>query len=194
KKEDEGYKIGSDLTFKVNWKDGFVANTANNDFTFHIGGWMQYDNVFWTQSPLLRAPTGARAGPAQGVASGPFLGGINDLEDGTFFRRLRIMMDGNFWENYEYTLIWALENNQFSTSGLDEFWVGAKNIPVIGTARIGHVKNCIGLEGDMASSSRTMTFLERSSYSEAIELNQNFVTGLWLGNNYWDQRTTWSYV
>ena len=40
----------------------------------------------------------------------------------------------------------------------------------------------MGLEGDMASSSRCMTFMERSSYSEAIELNQNFVNGIWLGN------------
>ena len=49
----------------------------------------------------------------------------------------------------------------------------------------------MGLEGDMTASSRCMTFMERSSYSEAIELNQNFVTGLWLSNNYLDQRVTW---
>ena len=49
----------------------------------------------------------------------------------------------------------------------------------------------MGLEGDMTASSRCMTFMERSSYSEAIELNQNFVTGLWVSNNYLDQRVTW---
>ena len=49
----------------------------------------------------------------------------------------------------------------------------------------------MGLEGDMTASSRCMTFMERSSYSEAIELNQNFVTGLWASNNYLDQRVTW---
>ena len=44
----------------------------------------------------------------------------------------------------------------------------------------------------MTASSRCMTFMERSSYSEAIELNQNFVTGLWFSNNYFDQRMTWA--
>ena len=36
-----------------------------------------------------------------------------------------------------------------------------------------------------------MTFMERSSYSEAIELNQNFVTGLWMSNSYLDDRVEW---
>ena len=62
---------------------------------------------------------------------------------------------------------------------------------MIGTVRIGHVKDPVGLEGDMTASSRCMTFMERSSYSEAIELNQNFVTGLWASNNYLDERVTW---
>ena len=69
-------------------------------------------------------------------------------------------------------------------------WVGMKEIPLIGTIRVGHQKVPQGFEGDMVSSSKAMTFLERSAYSEAIELNQNFVTGIWLGNNYFDQRAT----
>ncbi len=190
-KKDAWYQVGTDLKMNTNWKEGLVFTTPHDDFSMHIGGWMQYDNVFWSQSNLLRKP---KDGAPAGVASGAPTGGIGDLEDGTYFRRLRIMTDGKFWENYEYTLIYAFENDQFNTAGLDEFWVGATNIPVIGTVRIGHVKNCIGLEADMSASSRTMTFLERSSYSEAIELNQNFVTGLWLGNNYFDQRATWSGV
>jgi phosphate-selective porin OprO/OprP len=194
KLEDEGFRVGSDLSMKATWKDGVVITTPQDDFSLHVGGWIQWDNVWWSQTPALRAAPGARAGPKQGVGSGPALGGIGDLQDGEYFRRERIMLDGKFWENYEYTLVFALENDQFLTSGLDEFWVGATNIPLIGTARFGHVKNCIGLEADMASSSRTMTFLERSSYSEAIEMNQNFVTGAWLGNNYFDQRATWSGV
>ena len=71
--------------------------------------------------------------------------------------------------------------------------MGETKIPVIGTVRVGHVKDPVGLEGDMTASSRCMTFMERSSYSQAIELDQNFVTGLWLSNNYFDQRATWSF-
>lgn len=190
----EWFAVGSDFKMSATWKNGFVVSTTRDDFSLHVGGWVQYDNVFWTQSPALLKAQGGFAGPKQGVASGARLGGIGDLEDGTFFRRERIQLDGKVWENYEYNFVFALENDTFNTNGLDEFWVGATNIPIIGTARVGHVKNCIGLEADMTGSSKTMTFLERSSYSEAVELNQNFVTGLWLGNNYFDQRATWSGV
>ena len=85
-----------------------------------------------------------------------------------------------------------LDNIQYGVVGLDEVWAGAKDVPFIGTIRVGHVKRPMGLEGDMTSSSRTMTFMERSPYSEAIEVNQTFVTGVWLGNCLLDERTTWA--
>jgi phosphate-selective porin OprO/OprP len=210
--EQNGYRIGSDLKMSANWKDGVWLTTRNNDFTMHIGGWVMYDNVWWDQSGALIPPPGASAGPvttvkiggktvqvSPRVLSGDRLGGIGDLQDGTSFRRVRFMMDGTFWENYEYTLILALENFQINTAtiggittGVDEFWVGAKNVPLLGTIRVGHVKAAHGLEGDMTASSRTMTFMERSSYSEAIENNINFISGLWIGNTYFDQRATWT--
>lgn len=192
--KDPWYQVGTDLKMSATWKNGVVFSTPHNDFSLHVGGWIQWDNVWWDQSVNLQKPPGLRVGKAQGVNTGIATGGIGDMQDGTFFRRERIMLDGKFWENYEYTLVFAHENGQFNTSGLDEFWVGATNIPLIGTIRLGHVKNALGLEADMASSSRTMTFLERSSYSEAIGRNENFVTGAWFGNNYWDQRATWTFV
>jgi phosphate-selective porin OprO/OprP len=103
-------------------------------------------------------------------------------------------MEGTVWDVFEYRLIPALENNQFSTAGLDEFWLGVNYLPVVGTIRVGHVKDACGLEGDMTSSSRTMTWLERSSYSEAIELSQNFVSGFWFHNSYLDDRTTYTFT
>ena len=64
-------------------------------------------------------------------------------------------MEGTFWETYEYRLNFAFENNQYSTVGLDEFWIGDNKLPVIGTVRVGHVKTPMGLEGDMNGSSRS---------------------------------------
>ena len=46
----------------------------------------------------------------------------------------------------------------------------------------------------MAASSRCMTFMERSTYSQSIELDQNFVNGLWLGNTWDDDRIFGSFV
>jgi phosphate-selective porin OprO/OprP len=196
KLETEGYRIGSLMDVRAYFSnEGYLwLKTPNDDFTMHIGYWIQYDNVWWTQQPLLRTPQDGRPGPKQGVASGAPLGGIGDLEDGTYFRRVRPLIEGTVWEIGEYRLNLALENVQFGLTGLDEFWVGVNKIPVIGTVRLGHVKTPMGLEADMTASSRCMTFMERSSYSEAIELNQNFVTGLWMGNNYFDQRATYTFA
>jgi phosphate-selective porin OprO/OprP len=186
--------VGSDMTAKVDFRNGgsfLYFATPDNSFTMHLGGWLQWDNVWWDQSQLLKTSQGARSGPASsGVASGANQGGIGELNDGEFFRRLRLVTEGTFWEQGVYRINWAFENDQFSTVGLDEVWFGAQELPVIGEVHLGHVKEPMGLEGDMSSSSRCMTFMERSSYSEAIELNQNFCTGLWVGNNY-DERITW---
>src|SRR6266446_1806374 len=75
----DGYRVGSDLNMKGSWKDGLLFSTPQQDFTLHLGGWVQYDNVFWNQSGLLRLAPGARPGAKQGVASGAALGGIGDL-------------------------------------------------------------------------------------------------------------------
>jgi phosphate-selective porin OprO/OprP len=194
--DEQGYVVGSDLSVQTNFRNGMFLwfATPNNDFTMHLGAWMQLDNVFWDQTPILKTAQGARAGPGPNYVSGDYLGGIGDLQDGIFFRRIRPFAEGTFYETGEYRLIPALENNQYNTCGLDEFWVGETQVPIIGTIRAGHVKSPMGLEGDMTASSRCMTFMERSSYSQAIELDQNFDTGLWMSNNYFDQRATWSFA
>ena len=195
-------QVGSDLSGIVFFKDGEFLNfsTPNKDFTMHLGGWVQWDNVWWNEAPQLKVNQTPKAGnqnaslASQNAGGGMNNGANGSLQDGDYWRRLRIVQEGTFWETGEYRFNWALENDQFSTVGLDEMWVGQNSIPVVGTVRVGHVKNALGLEGDMTSSSRCMTFMERSSYSEAIELNQNFVTGLWLGSSYADDRITYQAV
>ena len=174
-------EVGSDMSLKARFYNGagLMFESPNKDFTLHAGFWAQWDNVSWNQNALNNAKT---------------TGNIGYLNDGDYWRRIRPFVEGTFFETCEYRFNLALENDQFSTTGLDEFFIGIHSLPVLGTVRVGHVKNCIGLEGDMASSSRCMTFMERSSYSQAIELNQNFVNGLWFGNTACDDRFFYSGV
>jgi phosphate-selective porin OprO/OprP len=191
-------QVGSEMSGTiVLFKDGEFLNfsSPNRDFTMHLGGWVQWDNVWWNEPASLRVIQG-KAGNQAGIASGAASGGLNNgnfgsLQDGEYWRRLRLVQEGSFWETGEYRFNWAFENDQFSTLGLDELWVGQNQIPVIGSLRLGHVKTPMGLEADMSSSSRSMTFMERSSYSEAIELGQNFGTGIWAGGSYVDDRITY---
>jgi phosphate-selective porin OprO/OprP len=175
KLEDEGFKVGSDLKMSARWNpyQGVVIETPNKDFIAHVGARMQWDTMQWTQSHQLLPAS--QFGP---------------LEDGTLFRRVRVQMDGQAYEVLEWNLEFALEQVQQSVPNLDEFWAGIKDMPWIGTIRAGHLKNPQGFEGDMISSSKAMTFMERASYTDAFY--ENFVTGVWAGNHIMDDRATWA--
>ena len=183
-------EVGSDMSVKARFYNGagLMFETPDKDFTMHAGFWVQWDSNWYNESLGMNAAKGSA------TVQGPGAGGIGPLEDGTYWRRIRPFVEGTCWETCEYRFNLALENNQYSTCGLDEFFIGMHDLPLVGTVRVGHVKNCLGLEGDMASSSRCMTFMERSSYSQAIEKDQNFVNGMWLGNTWLDDRVFGSFV
>src|SRR5262249_12155023 len=94
KTESEGFVIGSDLGLTASWRpdSGVWLETPNKDFQMHLGFWMQWDTVFWTQSPSLKP-----------------VSQIGDLEDGTYFRRIRPFWEGRAWDTVEWNLILALE-------------------------------------------------------------------------------------
>jgi phosphate-selective porin OprO/OprP len=176
KAEDEGYKVGTILNnATVRWDpaNGFRLETPNKDFTFHAGYRFQLDQAYWTQ-------TSASLKAAQ----------LGDLQDGTFFRRSRPSFDGTMWEVVEFNCELALEQVQNGVPNFDECWVGVKEIPWLGWVQIGHLKVPQGFEGDMYSSSKAMTFLERSAYTDAFY--ENFATGIRAGNSLLDQRLTWA--
>ncbi len=181
KLEDEGFEVGADRKMTAKWDGvrGFVAETANKDFTFHVGGRFQQDTVFFTQTPALKTPTRNGNGATT----------VGDYQDGTFFRRMRIQMDGTAWQVFEFNLEFALEQVKEGIVQDDELFVGLKEIPFIGSVRAGHMRVPQGFEGDMQSSSKAMTFLERSLYTDAFY--QNFAPGIWTGNSVLDQHMTW---
>ena len=95
----------------------------------------------------------------------------------------------HFWETFEYRLN-LRPGKQPVQHGLGSMNSGSAtaSFPWSAPSASGTSKTAMGLEGDMASSSRCMTFMERSSYSQAIEKDQNFVNGIWLGNTCFDDR------
>src|SRR5206468_3326445 len=113
-----------------------------------------------------------------------------ELQDGIFFRRSRPSFDDVLWQVVEFNCELALEQVQAGVPNFDEVWVGVRDLPLIGSVRIGHNKVPQGFEGDMVSSSKAMTFLERSAYTDAFY--ENFATGIWTGNSVLDQHFTWS--
>jgi phosphate-selective porin OprO/OprP len=190
-KEAEGYKVGSETALTARWNldQGLLFETKNRDFWAHIGYFMQWDTVSFTQSPQLK--------PANQLGR---------FSDGTYFRRIRPLWDGQAWGFVEWNVILALEQigdvsapngtpagNGNALINLDEVWAGVYGVPLIGRIRAGHLKVCQGLEGNQWSSSRAMTFMENAAYTDAFYTI--FGTGVQIANSTLDDgrgdRVTW---
>jgi phosphate-selective porin OprO/OprP len=174
-KEEEGFKVGSDLSMSVRWNplNGVTFQTPNKDFVSHIGVRFQMDSSWWHQTPATRTASQ-----------------LTDFQDGVFFRRIRPSWDGQAWEVVEWNCELALEQITNDVINLDQFYVGVMNIPILGRVWVGHLKTAQGLEGDTTGSSKSMTFLERSMYTDAFY--ENFGTGVLFGNSILDQRVTYA--
>ncbi len=179
----KGFEPGGKMPLSAYWQDGLIFSNPCKDYVLHIGGWTQVDDVNWTES--------GRLGKLTPNTSSVVSGGFGPLEDGILWRRMRPQFEGTVWDFYEFNFVFALERIQFDQVGFDEFWVGVKDLPIIGSIRFGHVKSVNGLEGDMTASSKTMTFLERSAFSQAIWENQNFANGFYFSNHFLNDRMTY---
>ncbi len=176
----KGYEAGSDLSLAGTWDNGLVFLTPHKDWRIHVGGRLQFEPVFWDQPGYLKGPAPGNGGvPAQ-----PPGGGVGPLDDGMFFRRVRLRSDGVGYERVEY----ALEVNfeQLNLITYDHMWAGFKDLPFIDTVRIGQHKVPQGLE--MIGSDYHLTFLERSSLSDAFWTL--FAPGVFVASTYLDQRVT----
>ena len=175
KLEEEGFKVGSDLNMSVRWNplNGPTFSTPNKDFVAHIGVRFQMDSVWWDQNANTKATTQ-----------------VGDLQDGVFFRRIRPSFDGQAWEILEWNCELALEQITNDVINLDQFYAGLMNLPLNSMIWVGHLKTVQGLEGDTTGSSKAMTFLERSMYTDAFY--QNFSTGVLWRTNQFNQRATFA--
>lgn len=193
KKAEEGYKVGSELGMTTRWDGyGLRFETPNKDFSVHLGGRLNYDSVWWSVDQQLQQP-----------------GQIGPYNDGSFFRRIRLLSDGTFWEVCEWNMELILENlvnnNTGSNNttnvgtvnwnptpngliGLDEVWVGVKEVPLVGTVRVGHMKVFQGLEN--ITSSRAIPFMERTAVFDTFFCE--FCDAVIATNNVMDERATWA--
>jgi phosphate-selective porin OprO and OprP len=198
-KEAEGYGVAEDLSISTRWNPligrGLEFSTPAKDFIIHIGGRYYEDFVAFDQSQLSNVKnytTNTPSGIGAGVATGnkfaaPVAFGTGSYQDGTLFRRLRLTVDGQLYENWEFFTEYEFEQ----TSGnnivnLDEFWLGIKNVPIVQNVRVGNVKLQQGMES--INSSRSLTFLERSALFDTFDTE--FGMGLWMFQDFFDQHMT----
>ena len=144
------------------WKDGLQIESQNDLFRVHVGGQLQFDSG-WNAA-------------SRAVQFGP--GGIGELQDGAVFRRARLQIDGTMYEHIEWVAQFDFANsvdNDTSPSGTPigspsfaDVWVGANDLPLIGTLRLGWMKEPIAFE--RLTSSRWLNFMERPPGGDSLGL------------------------
>ncbi|MBL8797723.1 MAG: hypothetical protein JNM56_27745 [Planctomycetia bacterium] len=179
-KEPTEYTVGSNLSLAGTWNNGLSFQSPHKDWLIHIGGRIQFEPVFWAQPLNLKGPP---PGPGGIPASVPG-DGVGALDDGMFFRRVRFRADGTGYELVEFTM--EVDFEQLNLITFDHMWMGFKELPVLGTVRLGQHKVPQGLE--MMGSDYHLTFLERSSLSDAFWTL--FAPGIFVANTYLDQHVT----
>jgi phosphate-selective porin OprO/OprP len=107
--------------------------------SFHVGGQLQADYLWFGQDAENRATVG-------------------DVPDAIDFRRARLVGRGEAFDQLEFML-----GFDFALSGRPSFldvWVGAKDLPYVGRARVGHFFEPFSLERNTHNPS--VTFMERA--------------------------------
>ncbi|MBM4011317.1 MAG: hypothetical protein FJ275_07905 [Planctomycetes bacterium] len=179
----EPYEIGSDTNLASKWASGYQAESKQKDFRVKIGGRTQVDSVAFS----------ATNGPNQF----PTQGGLDpELNDTVNFRRARLRIEGRMYEFYD----WAAEYdfvNQINVNNSDypterdagpltavtDLWLQLREIPILGTVRVGNQKDPYGYEH--LTSSRWLNFMERSFAQDAFEgpFNNGFLPGIQVLNS-----------
>lgn len=100
------------------------------------------------------------------------------------FRRLRLFAAGTFQDRLSFKL-------QFDFAGgdaaLKDAYIGGKDVPVVGSVKIGHFKEPFSLES--LTSNKYLLTMERAMAVDALAPGRN--TGIAVGTSALDERMTW---
>lgn len=124
---------------EATWRPGLYLASADKALQVRFGGRIQDDWAFFLDSD-----------DAVESAVGP-------LEDGTDFRRIWLEMEGTL---YERTIFAANIDFVDGKTGVRNLYLGVKDIPVLGTVRVGNQQEPFGL--DELTSNNNIMFPERS--------------------------------
>ncbi len=168
------------------WNNGLFFETTDKSFTAHVGGTVHYDAAFYTAQPSLQT----------------FPGGTGRFADGVNLRRGRLFAEGTLYKDFDYKFEIEFANGFLANPGGNpgaagvsnspgptDAWMQWKNIPLLGTLRVGNQKEPFSLEH--IENYRTLPFLERSYLfdgGQATAFNNGFSPGVQLFNTWADDR------
>ena len=183
KKPDSPYEVGSDLSLTSRWDKGLTEESANKDFRVKVGGRTQVDASSFSAASNTNQP--------------PYEGGVDPgLADTVNLRRARFRIEGRMYEMYDFAAEYDfvnqinVNNEAYPTerdagplTAVTDLWLQVREIPILGTVRVGNQKDPYGYEH--LTSSRWLNFMERSYAQDAFEgpFNNGFLPGIQILNS-----------
>jgi phosphate-selective porin OprO/OprP len=133
--------------------------------------------------PLIRGTVGLKLqvdGAAYHAASG-----LPDVDDGVELRRGRLFTEGEIYivRPIAFKLEFGVTKDSFF---LNDFYLGLRDLPVVGTFKVGQMKAPFSL--DRLASSMDTTFMERAAPVDAFA--PSYLAGLSVQNHWLPQRVT----
>jgi phosphate-selective porin OprO/OprP len=161
----------ADEDWTISWKKGLRFDRNDGEIGIKLGGRIQEDFAYLMPSDQL-----------QNLVPGGY--GFS-----TEFRRVRITLSGYFAKNVIFKTQYDFASTgKGDTPGFKDVYIGAKNLPYIGTLKVGHIKEPLSLE--MMESSNGLTFMERAlPYAFVSDRN----TGIRANNTALDKHLTWQF-
>jgi len=162
----------ADEDWSISWKKGLRFDRNDGEMGIKLGGRIQEDFAVLLPSSKLQDVVPGGHGFA------------------TEFRRIRITLSGYFAKNviFKTQYDFASKEDDTDTPGFKDAYIGAKNLPYLGTLLVGHMKEPLSLE--MMESSNGLTFMERAlPYAFVSDRN----TGIRANNTALDQHLTWQF-
>ncbi len=149
------------------WQNGIHIDSAPNaagekPFQLRLLGTIQNDwGWFWTNDDLET---------------------VAIAEDGTEFRRARLGIGGTIYTNYDFLAVYDFAEGQ---AEFKDVYMSAKNIPGIGSIRVGHFTEYASL--DLLTSDNDTVFLERALTGVLVPARN---VGVGVQNAFFDSRMT----
>lgn len=156
--EKEAAASKPDLSMSAKWNKGVEFSTKDKAFKTHIGGRYQLDSGWFSTPENVQKAINVPYG------------------DGMDFRRARVRLDGTMYDSVDYAMEFDFVNSfrarnqpvslvnpgfiENTTVAPTDFWWQVKEVPWLGTVRVGQQKEPIGFEHQV--SSRFLPFMERS--------------------------------
>ena len=149
------------------YKNGFKMRTLDDQFKFQVGGRIQHDWGFFSESQTFQSSIGQQ-------------------ENGSRFRRVRFFMAGMLHKVMKFKFDIDVGGGSNGVTFKD-MYIGIARIPVLGNFQVGHFKRPASL--DSLTSSNYLTFIERSLANTFFKTRN---TGFAFYNHTLNNRLNWS--